>query len=524
MGVSGNRHSLPQSLSGCTEFSDQPELMDPLWAVRKLKSNPQWLDLLIDGTDLNRNWGRPRSAGSWALAYLAFVVSRHSDVEPWVASSSQEVWTECGFPTKPSYQTVWLRFAELEQTSDVFAGVSARLIRHAREHSGGLVGRDIHVDGTEAETNARLRHDCPEGTCRKDERPKPASAVEAQALRHQEDAKPPERPDSLKTGETEKGEKIVMLGGCRFLTWDTLAGVRAYSRGDQLKKFWHGYYNAKAIDHYTGAPIAVLVSSASEQEYDAYPRLLDATLTALDDTPRSVVADRGYSYSQIFELNTRQGIASVMPYRAPHRNLRKRKDEDEFDRHGIPRCKHCGAQSKFVRFAATPYPRLWFKCLDGTTLDCNRTQSVACSKSWRSLLPLWRLEPAYMALRESHQVYERVHHHWRSRYKVGGATHAERPKRLGIACQQLRANAALLIEWLRILYREGWTGSARRNRGAIKDARDPEPSVQNLIESRIKSGVHLPYGPKAVELGIGPMRPGEPPSGPAPPDPDPVPF
>ena len=213
-----------------------------------------------------------------------------------------------------------------------------------------------------------------------------------------------------------------------------------------------------------------------------------------------------------------------MPYRARHQTMRQRRDEDEYDRHGIPRCRHCGGQSKFVRFAHKPYPRLWFECLEDRTYGCKRSQSIACSKNWRSLLPLWRVERAYMALRESHQIYERVHNHWRSRYRVGAATHEMRPKRRGLTCQQLRANAALLIEWLRILDREGWLGSARRNRRTSVRTEAPAAIIQRIRESRAKYGVQLPYGPKAVELGIGRMRPGEPPPGPDPPDLEPVPF
>jgi hypothetical protein len=63
---------------------------------------------LIQGTDLERDWGRPRHGGIWALAFLAFVVvSGRSDVEPWWASTDEAFWAECGFSLKPCYQTVW---------------------------------------------------------------------------------------------------------------------------------------------------------------------------------------------------------------------------------------------------------------------------------------------------------------------------------------------------------------------------------------------------------------------------------
>ncbi len=517
--MSGNRHTLPEQLPGATAFSDEPELLDPMWAVRKLKQNPQWLDLLEDATTLDRNWGRPRLPGSWALAYLAFVLSGRSDIEPWAATVHSSLWSECGFGGVPSYPTIYNRFTELEIVADEFQGVTARLIRHARAQSGGKVGRDIHVDGTEAETNARLHHCCEElEACEGKRKLKRLHPDEARELRHRDDAAPPGTTDrSVDESPTAKTRRFT-IGGCEYESLDTTAGVRAYIQGNNVKRFWHGYYNTKAIDHHTGAPVAVMVSSASEQEYHAYPRLVGEMLRTLDDTPRSVVADKGYSLEQVFELNTRLGIASVMPYRPRNHHARTRDDQDEFDRHGIPRCKHCGGETEYVRFAAKPSPRLWFRCLEMATPACTRDQSIACSKDWSSLIPLWRIEPAYMTLRESHSAYERVHNLWRNRYRVGAATHEMRPKRRGVGCQQLRANAALLIECLRILDREGWMGSARRNRNHSHPTRLPVKAIRGLLNSRKENGLHLPYGQNAVELGIGPVQPGEPPPGPAPPD------
>jgi hypothetical protein len=78
-----------------------------------------------------------------------------------------------------------------------------------------------------------------------------------------------------------------------------------------------------------------------------------------------------------------------------------------------------------------------------------------------------------------------------------------RPKRRGIACQQLRANAALVIEWIQILWREGWLGSARRNRAdgldmkALTDKADD--AVANFRRWRVKVKLHQPYGKAAIK-------------------------
>lgn len=200
------------------------------------------------------------------------------------------------------------------------------------------------------------------------------------------------------------------------------------------------------------------------QEYHAYPALLARTITAIGAAPRAVVGDKGLSVRAVYEANTRAGVSTVLPYRPPHQSVRREDtDTDRYDRHGVPRCRHCGGPCQYHRFASNPSPRLWFRCEAPVTSECSRVQSIAWSANWRTLLPLWRTEPAYFALKETHGQYERVHALWRTRYRVGGDNHTARPKRIGRACQQLRANAALVVEWLRILSREGWLGSARRN-------------------------------------------------------------
>jgi hypothetical protein len=487
-------------------------MLDQAWAIRKLKAQPQWLSILLDGTEAERNWGRPRIAGNWALAFMAFTVSGRADVEPWWAASDDEIWRECGFSARPSYATVWTRFAELEDMAKAFSETAGHLIRHARAQSGGLVGQDVHVDGSEAETNARLIHDCDAShRCRRARYPKRMHADETQAERHRLDSEPVLDEDELNYGDAEaveivEGRVRIKVGGCWYRTRDDTAGVRAYFRGGSLVKFWHGFFSMKAVDHYTGAPLAVNVVFASVQESAAYPSLIEAVTKAMDAKPRAVVGDRGYSVKSVFELNTRLGISSVFPFRRNHPNER-RTDQDKFDRHGVPRCKHCGGPTNYVRFAAQPYPRIWFSCQLSLNPGCEKSQSIACSNHWRQLLPLWRTEEAYFALRQSHQNYERVHRVWRDRYRCGAATHEMRPKRAGLGCQQLRANAALLIEWIRVLDREGWTGSARRNRRQPqRDERGAE-ALLNLMVSRVNNGLAGPYGPVAVATGQGPRRP-----------------
>jgi hypothetical protein len=155
-------------------------------------------------------------------------------------------------------------------------------------------------------------------------------------------------------------------------------------------------------------------------------------------------------------------------------------DCDIFDRHGVVRCRYCGGPTALASFARTAGsyatkgngahgdrvivageerivigepatnghkvrgPRLYVKCATPTMVGCEKRQSVACETSWRMLVPMWRTDPVYLALRNCHDRYERVHHHWRVRYRSGADDHLQRPKRRGRDCQQLRANAALI--------------------------------------------------------------------------------
>lgn len=126
------------------------------------------------------------------------------------------------------------------------------------------------------------------------------------------------------------------------------------------------------------------------------------------------------------------------------------------------------------------------------------------------LLPLWRDTPTYLALRHSHERYERVHHHWRVRWRSGADDHSLRPKRRGRDNQQLRANAALLIEWLMICWREDWMPDSRPF-GQPDPKRIIEDHGQDYADSlrslRTDLGLDRPFGSRAVALKLGQMTP-----------------
>jgi hypothetical protein len=269
-------------------------------------------------------------------------------------------------------------------------------------------------------------------------------------------------------------------------------------------RFWHGFYNQKAVCHYTGAALAVVVESSSRQEYDIYPELYEQLEQTLGGHPESVIADKGFSVGKVFQHNTERGVATVISYKRAGGD-RRRHDKQTHDRHGVPRCKHCGGPSNFVRFNENPKPRVWFDCAVVLTSACKKTQSMMCEKDWRLLVPLWRTNPLYHELKHSHGHYEHTHNNWRSRYRVAADDLGIRPKRRGAGWQRLRAACGLIAEWLRICHRQGWLGSARINRKhKVERPADwqkaGEEAAASLAEFRRDVGITAPYGKTAHAL------------------------
>ena len=425
----------PEWLLDATRFQTHAHIFNGLWVIqtlRRYEGDPhRLLDPLYAAAASSGNgsgFGRPRGPGRFELAYLAFVFSRHPDVRPWWQSAGHSIWRASGFKERPSYPLCQRRFVELEQPHVIAAieEIAARLIQLAVKGSDGRVGRFLHFDSTEAETHARLEHVCPAGSpCWKTKTPSfrrgdqritaGATTPVVRAERHERAALPEPQTITEDTdiGDAERIERDddrlrVKVGGCWYAVLDPTAGVRAYITRGKVKRFWVGFYNAKAIDHFTGAPVAVSITSASTQEYVTYPDLFRHAVRNTGQAPVAVVGDRGYSVTSVFEHNTRLGVGSVMPWRARQGRLdRASEDCDQHDRHGIVRCKHCGAPTRFVSFAKTAGakrgkqmrgPRLYVQCLLPVLDECERRQSVGCERAWRMLLPLWRDNPVYLAL------------------------------------------------------------------------------------------------------------------------------
>ena len=137
-----------------------------------------------------------------------------------------------------------------------------------------------------------------------------------------------------------------------------------------------------------------------------------------------------------------------------------------------------------------------------TNIAADEHEHLAYPGLMRLLIPISRVTPYYQALRKSHQNCESVFRRWRDRYGVAGKNADARLKRRGIPFQQLRASAALAIEWFRICLRYGWLGSARRREYGEFRTTEPSEGVSAILTLRKKHGLGLPYGPAAVKLGL----------------------
>jgi hypothetical protein len=525
------RFQPPDRLPGAADFSKDDGLRGSLNTVKLLRSQPWVWDDLREACNLEKNYARKREPGYWELAAVAFVSSKHVDIQPWWDETTEDLWHECGFKTKPPYMRVYRRLRELETVCEHFLTAVGTVVRRCREHDPRVMAH-VHFDFTEDETHAGLTHDCQAGEqCgyqkrtgrrvpRMALRPERAKTYVAREHRHElSDEDPATSVAKQKAASPEKSyivtrgaQKLrrVRINGCWYRTRDLNSGFRAYTGPRGGAKVWHGYYAGKAIDHFTGGVIPS-VDSAKRQEWDIFPELYDSVCDALGEAPETAIADRGVSIAACFEHVTKNGTAPVFPWRRAGGGDRKRHDKDTHDRHGVMRCKHCGGPMKQIRFSATnAKPRLWFRCMFPNTADCAKDQTISCAADWRLLVPLARTEPLYHELKKSHSSYEGVHDYWRDRYKVAADDLGVRPKVVSRDWHRLRANVASLIDWLRIASKNGWLSSvvaAVRHIGERKFMKMGKNAASDLGKKRMRMGLAQPYGAAAKKLGLGKATP-----------------
>ncbi|MGA2927945.1 MAG: hypothetical protein ABSG43_18510, partial [Solirubrobacteraceae bacterium] len=108
------RSRLPAVLKGIGALDRNADELDQAGLVRMVKACPLF-DEMRERTQYDGGGARPRMAGEWVLAYLAFTNSMVNDIKPWWKDSNAEVWWESGFPGRPKYDIVYRRFRELDE-------------------------------------------------------------------------------------------------------------------------------------------------------------------------------------------------------------------------------------------------------------------------------------------------------------------------------------------------------------------------------------------------------------------------
>jgi hypothetical protein len=451
---------------------------------------------------------------------LIFTLSEHVDIERFHNSyRSSTIWSEAGFKDVPSLTTTWQRLTELEPHHQAFIDAANAFIKIAVNAEPRIV-QDIWVDGTGFEVHSRLEHCCTDraacleagGTPAKfPPKAHPDEIVQERAEGAEEP--PPNADDGDDSDETEDEVNgrfhYLTIKGHRFRTLDPSAGARTINKKQgTASKSWIGGYIQPAKSIFMNAPLAINVFSASDAEFDHFPDLLWKVIEATGDVPRAVVADRHYAVKDLFEMNTRLGIATITPWRRWKKDQQRSDlDNDLLDRHGIPRCQYCGGPGD--REVAGGFyldenenPRIRFFCQTMALPDCAKSQSISCAKNWALLGPISRRTELYHSLKSAGRSSEQIFRHWEARYRLGGFGVDNRSKRLGIEWVRLRASAALALEWFRICLRHGWIGNHPcRNDGPTKTLRK-ETAPDSLESSRHASGLNRPYGAAAHRAGL----------------------
>ncbi len=482
--MAATRTTWPSHIPGATRFSEEDgNFLSPLTLVSQIKGLAQVMRML-NKARVDHNHGRRRAPGNWALIYLVYIISRDANLEPWHRGMQTlpQVWHACGFREIPAYQTVWQRFVELEQFAQVFEEAARLVIQMARRRNP-LIGAWHYVDGTEVQTHAKSHHACgPDDACptkghKRGPKRNRVNVEDAAALRQQGlviDPADATRPTTKTSGTplppdgtreiTEDGVRYVQ-GGHWWFSRDVDASTRAYKNN----RVFEGYESNKDIDLVTHAPLAVVITTARVNEHDVLPELYDRACHNTGVEAVAVMADKGLAVSSVYDFLVERGVTPVMPTRenskGPVADGRAPSPKAPCDMHGIPTCKHCGLPCDFGGFStASGKARVWYRCPLPRDAKCRKPQSMLCSKQLRKLIPIWRTSPIYNVLRSQLGNLEHVHEDWRTRYRSGGKTLRDRQRRTGLACQQLRASAAMLVEWCWVMMRQGWLGTRRTER------------------------------------------------------------
>lgn len=553
---------LLEEIPEATEYSDDEALCDPVEIVRLVKAFPEIDDHVraaycLDPVDESlcselegerkpaKKRGRPRVKGRFELLYLAFVASGDPAMESfWHRWRSSLLWDECGFVERPSYETMrnyFIAFEELKQRG--FRDGAHILIRKAKKQDP-LIGTAVIIDETRFDSIAVLEHCCSDkAKCRALwEKQKKALGAEAKGRKG-----PPERllrasdetyndwkAQELADPELAEGEipeSVVPASAAdeRYLyrkinehdyrARDHSAGLRKYAKIKARPEVWHGgLLQAQVCARYRTA-LDYQAFAADQMAYDHLPELYENAAEAIGERPLVASLDALYATKPVGEFFIRRGTQPIRPHSKSESATREEMRCDAFDEHQVIRCPTCGSETDqepyFVFHNGQPVVRV--RCRTPRAERCYKLQSVRCDVRWGWVGILDYEDKLVNQLREKHGQMEGYWDSQRRRYGLAGKDFTGKLKRFNvIPAQQLRAEAALLIEWLRLCLRHGFIGSwANRNQNTPVEVNDHGRRAK-IARARAKRALQLPYGAMAVRLGLC-----KPPPEPEPPPPKP---
>lgn len=521
-----------------TEYSDDDALNDPVEVVRLIKSFPE-LDKLLQeslspyqdeiGPEPRKH--RPRIKGRFDLLYAAWVCSKDPAMESfWGTWRSSKVWEECGFENgeRPDYQVMRLRFIEFEQLERRgFREAGQRLIRNARKHDP-LIGMFLMVDETRFDSVSLHEHCCPD--------PKDCKALwTAQQKKLGESGKGSRGPRQYllrATDETYNTGKAIEVDGPELIegelpatvvptlgikgrylyreidghlyrTLDQTGGLRKYSV--PRNESWHGGLMQAAVCTRYRTAIDYQAFAADQQPYDHLPELYDQLEQALGERPLAISGDGLYATKDSAEFLIRRGTQPVKPHTKRESPERVDMRCDVFDEHQVLRCPSCGSETEHEPYFVFQNgdPRVRVRCLTPGTERCYGWQSVRCEERWGWVGVLTYKDRVMNQLREKHGQMEGFWDSQRKRYRLAGKDTTGKIKRRAVVpAQQLRAEASLFIEWLRLSLRHGWIGSWKTRNENAPVPTDDKGRLAAVLRARAKRALQFPYGAQAVKLGL----------------------
>ena len=547
------------------EFSDDPDLRDPVKVMRAIRESEVWPILeqgCTDPVEYERRQsgekhvvGRNRMDGDPVLAACGWMFSRRPEIESFRASnlSNDNFWEAAGYTRPPGKGTWYDRVVELESMVEGIERATAYCWQVAQRHDS-RIGRHYHVDGTAYESHSRWHHECPDPTlCRAlrqlqqvPEYLERAGAKEIEADRKERHEQPldapdlglPEGPlvapaeaDDLEEQAVEANERLdeqghpkyrkrlaereprqereVWRDGHRYVCRDGESGYRRIGGPGTRRrkaKVWNGGIGLQPTEDVLGITPCTLHIPADVNEHLAIEDLLCKQMRITRSVPEAYVGDRGASVRPVKERFNELGIGLVSPYRAQNGNGvgRERLRTDDHDEYGFRTCDHCGGPCKRTGTERRgAHLVATFRCVDPLTPQCNQEQSVPCDVEPLLFGVVSRDEDLYFELRSgANRNKENAHALARARHATLGDSLPIRPKRIGIEHMDLRAALACFLDIFRVCLRFGWIGNWPKRHAYVVRRRSGLQGVKGLRTRRASKGLLLPRGPKADELGL----------------------